>query len=93
MLISVHEQQFIIIILKCPHPLEIRLLPEHRISKLFEFYERLLTGSCQIISRQLKYPLYPDNNSIDTAVQAFPVQLYQFISIMPRRNSTREKEL
>lgn len=63
MLISVHEQQLIIIILKTPHLLQIRLLPEHRISKMFEFYERLLTGSCQIITRQLKYPIYPDNSA------------------------------
>lgn len=93
MLISVHEQQLIIIILKTPHLLQIKLLPERRISKMFEFYERLLTASCQIISRQLKYPIYPDNNTINTVVQAFPIQLYQFTSIMPRRNSNREKGL
>lgn len=92
MLISVHEQ-LIIIILKAPHLVQIQLLPEHTISWMFKFYERLLTCSCQIISRQLKYPIYSDNNSINTVVQAFPKQLYQFISIMPRRNSNREKGL
>lgn len=60
---------------------------------MFLFHERLLTGSCQIISRQLKYSIYPDNNSINTAVQASPMQLYLLISIQPRRNSNREKGL
>lgn len=77
MLISVHE--LIIIFLRTPHLLQIRLLPEHRISKMFLFYERLLTGSCQIIRRQLKYYIYPDNNSINTVVQASPMQFYLFI--------------